>query len=169
MHRLEISDLDVGHPETGVNSNGSTFEGWRKGPNSAGGVCVRQRIYNVSGKPMVNISFTYIASNLNGGEEVCEISHKSEAVGQITDPLFPNTDRTVTFSNLWYNPLVWKAKINDVRIQYSDKTEETISGDELKNMYDKDSEFSKTHKSEAAQIRLANKITAWINKVTKKS
>ena len=167
MHRLETAELNIGHSAPYV-SNGHTYDGWQKGPNSVGGISIKHRIYNCSAKDMKYITFTYVAYNAVNDVVPCRTTGRTEAVGKLTGPFKVGADTEVIFENLWYNSTIETVKIKDVKIQYMDDTEETVAGDEIKDIYAVDSEFSKTHKSEAAQIRMAMKTVGWINKLFKK-
>ena len=48
-----------------------------------------------------------------------------------------------TWDALWYNPTITKVVIKEIHVQYMDNSEETIPGDQVLSLYDKNSEYKK--------------------------
>lgn len=59
----------------------------------------------------------------------------------------------------WYNPTISKAVIKQALIQFMDNSEDLISGDEILDMSDKNSEYSKYKQQQKEEvIRKVNEV-----------
>ena len=117
-------------------------------PNSAGGVEVLHEIYNATDKTMKYITITYVPYNSVGDIVSCTVKKISEARCQLTGPILPGKCDFISWKNLWYNPTIDTAKIKEVKIQYMDDTEETISGEDIVDFDSPDSKFGNTRRLE---------------------
>ena len=59
----------------------------------------------------------------------------------------------------WYNPTISKAVIKHALVQFMDNSEDLISGDEILDMSDKNSEYSKYKQQQKEEvIRKVNEV-----------
>ncbi len=59
----------------------------------------------------------------------------------------------------WYNPTISKAVIKQALVQFMDNSEDLISGDEILDMSDKNSEYSKYKQQQKEEvIRKVNEV-----------
>lgn len=59
----------------------------------------------------------------------------------------------------WYNPTISKAIIKQALVQFMDNSEDLISGDEILDMSDKNSEYSKYKQQQKEEvIRKVNEV-----------
>ena len=98
-------------------------------PNSAGGVDANIVFTNKSKKEIKYVFFTIAAYNGVDDKVECEIRRSSEARVKVTGPIKPN--ETSGWGRYWecifYNHSIKYIKIEEVEIEYMDKTKFTIS------------------------------------------
>ena len=126
--------------------------------NSAGGVSVfHTEFFNASEKEIKYLTFTYVPYNSVGDVVSCTIKKISEARCQLTGPIEPNRKDFIKWENLWYNPTISTAKIKEVKIQYMDDTEETISGEDIVDVENPNSKFYQLREIERKEEEEKNK------------
>ena len=154
---LEIGHLFVGTTELKFHNDGSSYEGWSYGkPNNVGGIGVKHEIYNASDKAMKYLTCVYLPYNQVVDVVSSTTTGESEARCKLTGPFSPNEKSEVQWEVLWYNSTVTKVKIKEVIIQYMDDTEETISGDDLKDISNKESVYYETRGKQEEADRAEN-------------
>lgn len=142
MASIELASIFWGHKGIKSSSYAGVYEGWEYSkPNSAGGVGIKNTVYNASEKVMKYLTFTYVAYNQVGDVIKCGTTGNVEAYGKLTGPIQPNELATVTWDVLWYNPTVSNVAIKEIHIEYMDGTEETVLGSDIMNTSSKESVY----------------------------
>lgn len=119
---LQVKGLTMGH-----NGYENGVDGWHYGPNSAGGVSVRLSFCNTGTKTIKYAVFRFVAKNSVGDIVADTISGDPIKGGKYTGFVGPNNwANGVIWENLWYNRSISSVGIQEVILQYSDGTEETI-------------------------------------------
>ncbi len=131
-------------------------------PNTAGGVDVLHSIYNASQKEIKYVSFTYIPLNQVGDVVMCQIRKKPEAYCRFTGPIAPGEQTLVSWENLWYNPTISDVKITEMKIEYSDGTEETIAGEDIIDTSHPDSKFGKIEREKERRAKMTKMIVGGV-------
>lgn len=158
MSMIEVGALVVGHKELRVTEN-ATYNEWCKGAGSADEVGVRHKIFNASDKDIKYITFTYVPYNPVDDVVACQVSGKTEATAKLVGPFKAHDKSEVVWENLWYNPTISKAVIKQALVQFMDNSEDLISGDEILDMSDKNSEYSKYKQQQKEEaIRKVNEV-----------
>ncbi len=109
--------------------------GWIQGPDSAGGVSVRNNIKNVGGKTIKYYSLFFKPYNAVGDAVSCDITGVCVNGVKGTGPVEPGeTTSWGVFRNAWYNYSIKSVELTSAIIQYTDGTTEVISGDKIENI-----------------------------------
>lgn len=110
----------------------NNYEGWHRGPNSAGGVDVGFDIKNLSEKTIKYAIIYCVPYNSVGDRVACEITGEVEKSAKWTGPLAQNrTDYNNLWSKAWYNYSIRTVRLSKVEILYMDGTSETIQGSQI--------------------------------------
>lgn len=97
--------------------------------------------YNAGEKEIKYITFSYVPYNSVNDVVACTVSRKTEVSGQLTGPIEPKGEGSVTWDTLWFNPTVTKVVLTEVHIQFMDNTEELIDGKDIVSMDDENSAY----------------------------
>lgn len=114
------------------------------------GITVSFDMYNASEKVIKYINIALIPYN------TVQDAVSDTTVIKYTGPISPNDKKKIMSDCLWYNSEIREVKLEKVIIQYMDDTEETIAGNEILNIYDKNSVYyaKRGKKEEEEQKRL---------------
>ncbi len=159
-----MSSIEVGYlfkGTKGINYNERWNTGWESMPNFVGGIGVKHDYFNATDKMIKYITFTYVAYNSVNDIIVCTTTGITEASVRITGPFSPYSSYFVANDVLWYNPTVDSVKIKSIDVEYSDGTNETIAGEDVVSMSNKESVYyQKIGKAKEEQLekdRIARK------------
>ena len=112
--------------------------------NRVNGFDLYQTYYNAGDKVIKYLTFSYLPYNAVGDVVRCTVTQKTEARGQITGPIKPDTyDDSAGWRSLWYNPTIESVKIVGIHIQFMDNTQEVIEGKDIVFMDDPQSAWYK--------------------------
>ena len=167
MSTLEVGRLMPGTTELKFRDNGSSYEAWSVGHhNNVGGIGVKHEYYNASDKTMKYITFVYVPYNRVGDVVACSTTGTVEARGKLTGPIQPNTKSSIEWEVLWYNPTITKVVLKEVIIQYADDSEETLSGEDIKNIDSTDSVYYKKRgkKEQTRKAYMSIMVLSCLNK-----
>lgn len=114
---ITILGLKCGHED---------YEGWRYGPNSAGGVSVKGTFVNHSPETIKYITLFFTPYNQVGDAVGCSIKNVSKFGLKCTGPVGPEEQHTFFGENMWYNYSIKSVKVTCAKVQYMDGTEESI-------------------------------------------
>ena len=112
--------------------------------NRVNGFDLYQTYYNAGDKVIKYLTFSYLPYNAVGDVVRCTVTQKTEARGQITGPIKPDTYvDSAEWTSLWYNPTIESVKIVGIHIQFMDNTQEVIEGKDIVFMDDPQSVWYK--------------------------
>lgn len=96
--------------------------------NSAGGVSAFGIIRNSGTKTVKYVILTSVTPiNTVGDPVCCTITGRSETMLTFTGPLAPGEKTArIQWENLWYNRTIDHMRLGDIKVIYTDGTEETI-------------------------------------------
>ena len=117
---------------------------WKIGPGPSGEMGVKlDRIYNFSDKEITSVEFFCVpidAADDPIGKEMKCVCHKISLHGE-------NECDAGYWDRLWCAPTAKEAKITKARVLYADGTEENLSKENIKYIFDEDSLFKKAQKT----------------------
>ena len=112
--------------------------------NRVNGFDLKQTYYNAGDKVIKYLTFSYLPYNAVGDVVRCTVTQKTEARGQITGPIKPDTYvDSAEWRSLWYNTTIESVEIVGIHIQFMDNTEEVIEGKDIVFMDDPQSVWYK--------------------------
>lgn len=111
--------------------------------NRVNGFDLKQTYYNAGDKVIKYLTFSYLPYNAVGDVVRCTVTQKTEARGQITGPIKPNTYDSAEWTSMWYNTTIESVKIVGIHIQFMDNTQEVIEGKDIVFMHDPQSVWHK--------------------------
>ena len=125
----------IGHYQTRV-QDGKVTKVFVNTPDSVGGVDVQIRFRNHSGKVIKYAYFTLSAINRVGDVVLSDIEGQNDCIMQSTGPYHQGEICDSHWENVWYNNSISDMRIDKVKLEYMDGTEEEIDGNMLsrKNM-----------------------------------
>lgn len=104
-------------------------EGFKQGPNSAGGNTVLFSVKNVSDKTIKYYHLYFKPKNAVGDDVTDSISGLCEKSVKGTGPLAPNAfKKGLMMENAWYNHSVTRVVLTKVKLEYMDGSKEEIDG-----------------------------------------
>jgi hypothetical protein len=95
-------------------------------PNSAGGVDINIKFWNLSEKIIKYVYFTVEAYNRVDDIAVSTINGESIAIVKVIDFIEKNHSYNASWENVWYNNSISYFKIKNIKIIYKDNTESII-------------------------------------------
>lgn len=107
---------------------------WTDRPNSAGGVDLNIVWQNRSAKTVKYAYFTLVPYNAVGDAVACSIRDYSEYTAEVTGPIRPGQTYGggMPWENAWYNNTIKRARVEQIRIVYTDSTWVRFSEDEAR-------------------------------------
>jgi len=106
-------------------------------PNAAGGIDVKLSYINLSSKTIKYIYFDVTAYNDVEDITVSTISNKATASLRVIGPIHNEEVKNGQFSNVWYNSTISGVKLNQIRIEYMDKSTHTIEEKDISKIFGK--------------------------------
>ena len=143
MSVIEIEAIRLGYYEVSREYNSNLekvnhYE-WIEGCGPSGEVGISiDSIYNVSSKGIKEVEFKWVPVDASGDVVGKEIKCKTKDIGSFDKPNFKNV-----WERLWVAPTAQNVIIITVSVTYRDGSEEIIAGEDIKFIYDKDSEYQK--------------------------
>lgn len=107
-------------------------------PNSAGGVDVYINFTNTSDKTIKYAYFTVEPYNAVGDIVESEVGNRTTAICTDTGPYGPGEGHYGTswyWDCIWYNSTIVRIKLTKIRIEYTDGTQTSISGDDIQYVW----------------------------------
>ena len=127
--------------------------------NRVNGFDLKQTYYNAGDKVIKYLTFSYLPYNAVGDVVRCTVTQKTEARGQITGPIKPDTYvDSAEWRSLWYNTTIESVEIVGIHIQFMDNTEEVIEGKDIVFMDDPQSVWNKKNAIAIAKAEARERI-----------